>query len=202
MPQNFLQIQKEYLEKVWLRQSKELEEALPGPLEGDCFCFRAFGEFCELYPQEIKLGGKLLTGPEGILIALYALHAQKEEPQLLPLKSFKQFPGGMAYYGTFSANAEKSLCPHVPILEQRREEIAARFSGHINSNPPRCDFSFTLYPLPKVPLYYLFYMPDEEFPASVTCLFPSNAMSFLPVAGLADTAECTAKKIIEVITEF
>jgi hypothetical protein len=47
-----------------------------------------------------------------------------------------------------------------------------------------------------------FYMPDEEFPASVTCLFPSNAMSSLPVAGLADTAECTAKKIIEVITEF
>jgi len=45
-------------------------------------------------------------------------------------------------------------------------------------------------------------MPDEEFPASVTCLFPSNAMSSLPVAGLADTAECTAKKIIEVITEF
>jgi hypothetical protein len=43
MPQNFLQIQKEYLEKVWLRQSKELEEALPGPLEGDCFRFQAFG---------------------------------------------------------------------------------------------------------------------------------------------------------------
>jgi len=199
MPQNFLQIQKEYLQKVWLRQPKELEEALPGPLEGDCFCFRAFGEFCELYPQEIKLGGKLLTGPEGILIALYALHAQKEEPQLLPLKSFKQFPGGMAYYGTFSANAEKSLCPHVPILEQRREEIAARFSGHINLNPPRCDFSFTLYPLPRAALYYIFNLPDEEFPASVTCLFPSNATNFLPVAGLADIAEYTAKKIIELL---
>jgi hypothetical protein len=74
-------------------------------------------------------------------------------------------------------------------------------SGHINSNLSKCDFSFTLYPLPKVPLYYLFYLPDEEFPASASCLFPSNATDFLPVAGLADTAECTAKKIIQLVTE-
>ena len=142
-----------------------------------------------------------MTGPEGILIGLYAFHAQKEVPHLHPLRSFKQFPEGMAYYGAFSPNAEKSLCPHVPILLQYREEIAVRFSGHINSNPSKCDFSFTLYPLPKVPLYYLFYLPDEEFPASVSCLFPSNVTDFLPAAGLADTAEYTAKKIIQWVTE-
>jgi hypothetical protein len=202
MSQNLFQIQKEYLQKVWLRKPKELEEALPARLQEGYFCFQAFGEPCELYPQEIRLGGELQTGAEGILIALYALHVQTEEPQLLPLKSFKQFPGGMAYYGTFSANAEKSLCPYVPILQQHREEIATRFSGLINSDPPRCDFSFTLYPLPKVPLYYLFYLSDEEFPASVTCLFSSNAMSFLPVDGLADTAEYTAQKIIEIVSGF
>jgi hypothetical protein len=108
----------------------------------------------------------------------------------------------MAYYATFSANAEKSLRPYVTILQQRQQELVTRFSGHINSNPPRCDFSFTLYPLPKVPLYYLFYLPDEEFPASVPCLFTSNGTSFLPVAGLADVAEYTAKKIIEVVIGF
>ena len=79
---------------------------------------------------------------------------KKEVPQLHPLKSFKQFPGGMAYYGAFSANAEKSLRPYVTILQERQQELAVRFAGHINSNPPRCDFSFTLYPLPKIPLYF------------------------------------------------
>ena len=201
MSQNLLQIQKEYLQKVWARELKELEEFLPASFKEECFYFQAFGEPCELTPQEILLGGQPLTGPEGILIGLYALHAQKEVPQLHPLKSFKQFPGGMAYSGAFSANAEKSLCPHVPILQKHQQEIAVRFAGHINSNPPRCDFSFTLYPLPKIPLYYLFYLPDEELPASVTCLFPSNATSLLPVAGLADTAEYTAKKIIRLLTE-
>ena len=199
MSENFLQIQREYLQKVWSRQPKELEETLPAHHEGDCFRFRAFGKFCELYPQESILGGKPLTGPEGILIALYALHAQKEEPQLHPLKSFKQFPGGMGYQGAFVTNSEKILHPYVPTIQQHQQELIDRFSGHFNSGARRCDFSFTLYPLPRAALYYIFDLPDEEFPASVTCLFPSNATNFLPVAGLADIAEYTAKKIIELV---
>jgi len=201
MTQNFLEIQKEYLQKVWLRQSKELEEALPARPEGDCFHFQAFGEPCELYPQEIILGGERLTGAEGILIALYALHVQKEEPQLHPLKSFKQFPGGIGYQGAFVTNAEKILHPYVPTIQQHQQELINRFSGHTNPDARRCDFSFTLYPLPRVALYYIFDLADDEFPASATCLFPANAAHFLPVAGLADTAEYTAKKIIELIIE-
>jgi len=202
MSQNFLQIQKEYLQKVSSRPIKELEEALPARRGKDCLTFQAFGELCELFPQEIILGGQRLTGPEGILIALYALHTRKEEPQLKPLKSFKQFPGGMGYQGAFAMNAEKVLHPHVIAIEKRKEEIVLRFSGHPNADAPRCDFSFTLYPLPRVALYYIFNLPDEEFPARVTCLFASNADHFLPVAGLADVAEYTAKKIIQLITEI
>jgi len=201
MSQNFLQIQKEYLQKVSSRPIKELEKALPARRGKDCFTFQAFGEPCELFPQEIILGGERLTGSEGILIALYALHTRKEEPQLKPLKSFKQFPGGMGYQGAFAMNAEKVLHPHVEAIRKQQEEIIARFSGHLNQDARRCDFSFTLYPLPRVPLYYIFNLPEEEFPASVTCLFPSNVDRFLPVAGLADTAEYTAKKIIQLVTE-
>ncbi len=201
MAENFLQIQKDYLQKVWARSLKELKESLPAHFKESGFHFQAFGEPCELYSHEIILGGQPVTGPEGILIALYALHVQKEEPQLNPLKSFKQFPGGMAYSAAFSANAEQALRPYIKAIQQQKEDLAARFSGHINSDPPRCDFSFTLYPLPRVPLYYLFYLPDDEVPASVTCLFPSNATRFLPVAGLADTAEYTAKKLIDLVTE-
>jgi Domain of unknown function (DUF3786) len=201
MSENFLQIQKEYLEKVWTRTSQELEESLPARSRDGCFYFQAFGEPCELYRQEILLGGKRLTGPEGILIALYALHVQKEEPQLRSLKSFKQFPSGMGYQGTFITNAEKILHPYIPVIQQHQQMLLNRFSGHFNPDVRTCDFSFTLYPLPRVALYYIFDLPDEEFPASVTCLFPSNANHFLPVAGLADVAEYTAKKIIELVTE-
>lgn len=202
MGQNFLDIQKEYLQKVWLRPIRELEESLPARYDRSCLHFQAFGEPCELHPREIILGGEPLRSPEGILIAMYASFVANEPVQLKPLKSFKQFPGGMGYQGAFAMNAEKVLHPHVIATEKRKEEIVQRFSGHPNPDAPRCDFSFTLYPLPRVALYYVFNLPDEEFPASVTCLFASNADRFLPVAGLADTAEYTAKKIIQLVTEL
>ncbi len=199
MSQNFLDIQKEYLQKAWSRSLGELEVVLPAHREGDCLYFQAFGEPCELYPEKILLRGEPLTGPEGILIALYASRVPNEEVVLRPLKAFKQFPGGMGYQGAFAMNAEKVLHPHVEAIRKRQEEIVVRFSGRPNQDARRCDFSFTLYPLPRVALYYIFNMPDEEFPASVTCLFASNADRFLPVAGLADVAEYTAKKIIQLV---
>lgn len=202
MSQNFLQIQKEYLQKAWARPIQELEQALPAHYGNDCFHFQAFGELCELYPEQILLGGQQVAGPEGILIALYALHVQKEEPQFRPLKAFKQFAGGMGYQGAFAMNAEKALHPFVPVIQKQKEMIIPRFSGHPNQDARRCDFSFTLFPLPRVGLCYILNLPDDEFPASVTCLFPSNADRFLPVAGLADVAEYTAKKIILLVTEF
>ena len=199
--QNFLHIQKEYLQQVWARQLGELEAALPARHKGNCLHFQTFGEPCELHRQEIILGGERLTGHEGILIAMYASYVRDEKLHLLPLKSFKELPESMPYQGAFSANAEKILVPHVPAIQNHQKDLAARFSGYINADAPSGDFSFTLYPLPRIPLYYIFYLPDEEFPAAVSCLFPANATDFLPVAGLADVAEYTAKKIIELVME-
>ena len=201
MNKNFLKIQKDYLQQAWSRQTKELETAIPACWQRGCFHFHAFGEPCELHPTEIILGGQSLTGPEGILIDMYASHVPNEEIQLHPLKSFKELPESMPYQGAFSIHAEKVLTPYVPIMKENQQGLVERFSGTINQDAPSGDFSFTLYPLPRVALYYIFYLPDEEFSASVTCLFPANVNLFLPVAGLADVAEYTAKKIIELITE-
>ena len=201
MSQNYLDIQKEYLEKVWSRKLEELEVALPARHEGKGFHFQAFGEPCELYPHEIILGGERLIGPEGILIALYAGRVPEEKMVLRPLKAFIQFPGSMGYQGAFKVNAEKILHSYVPRIYRHQGDLIARFSGHPNPDAPRCDFSFTLYPLPRVALYYIFNLPDDEFPARVTCLFPSNATAFLPVAGLADVAEYTTRKIIELVIQ-
>jgi len=201
MSQNFLSIQKEYLKKAWARPIRELEVALPAHYAENCFHFQAFGEPCEIHREEIILGGDPLHSAEGVLIAIYASFVTNQPIQLQPLKAFRQFPGGMSYQAAFSMNAEKVLIPHVESIQKRQEELIARFSGTPNRDVKRYDFSFTLHPLPNVPLYYLFNLPDEEFPASVTCLFSSNADSFLPVEGLADTAEYTSKKIIALIIE-
>ncbi len=105
----------------------------------------------------------------------------------------------MPYHAAFSAHAERVLIPHVPSIRRAQEKILAAFSGHPNTDAPTGDFSFTLYPLPKVPLYWIFHLPDEEFPASVTCLFATNAAEMMPVDGLADVAEMTAKRVISLV---
>jgi hypothetical protein len=201
MSQNFLQIQKGYLDQVWLRSLEELEKALPARRQGEGFHFQAFGEPCEIYRHEIILSGQPLSGPEGILIALYASYVPDEDLQLHPLKSFKELPESMPYQDAFTIHAEKVLQPYVPAIQHHQQRLTARFSGHTNLDAPSGDFSFSLYPLPRVPLYYIFYLPDEEFPAGATCLFACNANRFLPLAALADVAEYTAKKIIELVSE-
>ena len=80
------------------------------------------------------------------------------------------------------------------------QAILDSFSGHEPPPDTGGDFSFVLYPLPKIALVYIFYMPDEEFPASVSCLFSANALSFMPLDGLADVAEYTSKGILEIIS--
>jgi len=199
MDDNFLEIQKEYLWKVCLRPPEELEKVLPAQRLDNCFRFHAFGELCELRRHHILLGGQKLIGPEGILIALYALHAKDVPVQLHPLKSFKELPESMPYQGAFVARAEQVLQPYVTRVRQQQKEIILRFSGYPNTGASSGDFSFTLFPLPRIPLYYIFYLPDKEFPAGVNCLFAANATHFMPVAGLADLAEFTAKRIIQLM---
>ncbi len=196
MAQNYQGIQREYLEKAWARPGAELESALPARAEGGGLHFQAFGEECALSREEATLAGAPATGPEGLLVAMYANYAKDLPVKLHPLKSFKEMPDSMPYHGPFHANAERILVAHVPAIRIHAEEIAAKFSGCVNSDAMSGDFSFTLYPLPRIPLYYIFNLEDDEFPASAICLFAANAIRFMPLDGLADVAEYTARRMI------
>lgn len=198
MANQLLQIQRDYLKKLYDALPDDMEEMLPAQREGRAFRFQAFGEPCSLSSEGILLSGEPVGGPVGVLIALYAHHASREAVQLEPVKSFKQIKGSMPYQGAFSARSQQGLVPHVEHIRANQGKIVDRFSGQANERA-RGDFSFTLYPLPKIPLYYIFYLADEEFPASVTCLFASNAERFMPVDGLADVGEYTAKKMIQLV---
>jgi hypothetical protein len=199
MGQNYLPIRNDYLKKAWARSPAMLSRCLPAELGEAGLGFPAFGNACLLTGEEITLAGVAANGPEGLLIALYASVVPDRPVQLDDLKSFKELPNSMPYQGAFAANAEQILVPQVPVIHRQRERLAAVFSGRINLDPPSGDFSFTLYPLPRVPLYYIFHLPDEEFPAAVTCLFAANAPDFMPLDGLADVAEYTGKRIISLV---
>ncbi len=199
MSQAYLQIRNEYLARAWARRKEDLAACLPAEFHRDGFHFRAFGEECILTPADILLSGKSASGPQGLLIAMYASLVPDLPVQMQPLRAFKELPDSMPYQAAFAANAEQILVPHVTKIRAHRDRLVSLFSGQINPDAPSGDFSFTLLPLPRIPLYYIFNLPDEEFPASVTCLFAANANLIMPLDGLADVAEYTGKKLIAIL---
>jgi hypothetical protein len=199
MSQSYIQIRNEYIKKAWMREPHELAECLPAEFITESYRFKAFGEECILTAEGVELSGQEATGPEGLLIAMYAASVPNKPVQLNPLKSFKELPNSMPYQSAFAANAERVLIPYAQAIQLHEEKLATAFQGHANPDALTGDFSFTLYPLPRIPLYYIFHLPDEEFPASASCLFAANAIEFMPLDGLADVAEYTSRKMISMV---
>ena len=199
MMASYQRIIEDHLRNLYSNPMEGLEGALPAHKKRDSYYFRAFGEDCCLGPDEITLSEESETGPKGLLISLYATRVSQESIQLEPFKAFKDLPDSMPYHGAFAVNSEQILVPHVLQIKERQDVLLEVFNGKPDPAGAAGDFSLLLYPLPKIALCYVFYLPDEEFPASATCLFSSNALSFIPLDGLADVGEYTSKKILQLI---
>ncbi|MDM8524604.1 DUF3786 domain-containing protein [Desulfococcaceae bacterium HSG8] len=196
MTDNYAKIVQENLNKFYSGLSDDVGTYLPACQEGDHFVFHAFGEECRIQPEGIFLGGENQTGVFGILISLYALHVQPEPYVTEPLKAFRDFPNSMPYAGAFTTHTEHILIPHVERIGRFSDQIIKKFRGIKSPPDTGGDFSFVLFPLPKIALCYIFYEADDEFPASVTCLFSNNASSFLPMDAMADIGEYTSRKML------
>ena len=199
MTDNYLRIVRDNLKMLYGNLPPDLEKNLPGSKTGDCFEFNAFGRKCRIRPDGITLDGEKQDSILGILISLYALHANSNALVLEPLKAFKEFPNSMPYAGAFITHTQNILVPCVEKIKQHTDTIINRFNGRNVSSDSGGDFSFLLNPLPKIALCYIFYEADDDFPASVTCLYSNNARLFLPIDGLADVGEYTSRQILDLV---
>lgn len=199
MTDNYQKLVLNNLEKLYALLPPDLATNLPGQQDDQRFTFTAFGEECVIEPQKITLGNEEHSSIFGILISLYALHAKSELCIAEPLKSFKEFPNSMPYIGAFTSHTEQVLVPYVEKIKSNIDRIKATLNGQDAPQSAGGDFAFTLYPLPKIALSYIFYEADEDFPASVRCLYSNNAYRFMPMDGLADVGEYTSKSIIRLL---
>ena len=199
MTDNYAKIVRENLQTLYANLSPDLEENLPAHRDGQEFIFKALGEECRITARGITLGGTETPSIPGILISLYALNATPEVCLVSPFRAFREFPDSMPYVGAFTTHTEQLLVPHVSEIKKSAHLITRQFNGEKAPVQPGGDFSFTLFPLPKIALCYIFYEADEDFPASVTCLFSNNANQFLPIDGLADVGEYTSRKILDLV---
>ena len=196
---NYAEIIRQYLDRLYDPIPGDLAEKLPGKRDGNHFVFPAFGESCRIGPRGIKLGDTDETGPKGVIISLYALQAAPASCRLKPFKAFREMPDSLPYVGAFASHAERVLLDRIDEIERHANRVAQQLKGSRGSDNDAGDFSLIIYPLPKIALNYVFYRADDDFPASVSCLFSNNAATFLPTDALADTGEYTSKKILEIL---
>ena len=188
------------LERLYKNLPDDLDRLLPGQQQKDQFRFKAFGQSCLIGPDGIFIGDEPQTGAIGILISLYALHANENPCMPTPFKAFRELPNSTPYVGAFASHTEGILTAHIDRIEDNFDLIFKTLNGELSTGSEDGDFSIIVRPLPKIKLHYIFYRTDDEFPASATCLLSNNALSFLPVDALADTGEYTSRKIIELIS--
>jgi hypothetical protein len=197
MASAYEKIVKDNLHKLYDQPITDLEGRLPAVHKDKEYFFEAFGQACQLSPNGIQLGDSPQEGVVGILISLYALHANDETCILEPLKAYKDFPNSMPYAGAFMSHTQQVLVPKVEQIKLVQQDIWTAMQGMDAGSIAGGDFSFVIYPLPKIALCYIFYEADDDFPASATCLFSNNANRFLPMDALADVGEYTSKRILE-----
>jgi len=194
MTTNYEKMIHENLSGLFKKLPPDLEARLGASKSGGGFSLQAFGEPAWFDHEKVMFRGQKDVDPKGVLVSLYAMHAGRAEIQIEPYKAFKDFPGSMPYHGAFSANSERVLIPHVNKIQEKMAEIISAFDGEAVESG---DFSMRLYPFPKIAVCTIFYLADDEFPPSATCLFSANALDFMPLDGLADVAEYTSRKIIQ-----
>lgn len=199
MTDNYARIVRSNLEKLYGNLPADLARNLPAQQSQDRFEFDAFGASCVIRTDGIFLDQKRQDGVVGILLALYALHARNEACVPEPLKAFKDFPDSMPYAGAFVTHTQQILVPHVKSIEQNKARIMKLLRGRKAPAGVGGDFALMVYPLPKIALCYIFYHADDDFPASVTCLYSTNARQFLPIDALADVGEYTSKKMLDLL---
>jgi hypothetical protein len=198
---NYAEIVRNNIEGIFRKRdaAARLAKLLPGELVDEATVrFPAFGEDCRLSSEGIFLGEEKKEDPMGIVISLYAMHIRNIFCMLEPLKAFKDF---LPFAGAFVTHTQNILVDHVDRIQEKQGEIIRRIDGRNIPTNVGGDFSLLVYPLPKIALSYIFYEADEDFPASVTCLFSSNADEFLPIDGLADLGECTSRAIVGMVGE-
>jgi len=199
MTDNYATIVQDNLDQLYGNLPEDLEKNLPGEKDGERFVFDAFGEKCLIEPQGIILGAKEHSSVFSILISLYALNARPDICVTMPLKAFKEFPDSTPYVGAFTTHTEQILVPHVAKIKESVLIVTEKLKGEDAPDVIGGDFAIIVYPLPKIALCYIFYEADDDFSASVTCLFSNNARKFLPVDGLADVGEYCSKTILKLI---
>ena len=110
--------------------------------------------------------------------------------QLIP---YKEIPGGMLYAGVFARRAVEPLIPVFGQSLERFLDAGLRLGGE---KADYGDLSFVLMALPRIPMTYILWKGDEEFPATIQLLFDKSVEGYLSLEDIVVVGEMATSRLI------
>jgi hypothetical protein len=143
-------------------------------------------------PLVTSLDKKVVSLVTKIILLHYLIKADGRplSHQLIP---YKEIPGGMLYAGVF---ARRAVEPLIPVFGQSPEaflDAGLRMGGR---KAEYGDISFEVPALPRIPMTYIVWKGDEEFPATVQLLFDKSVEGYLSLEDIVVMGEMAKSRLI------
>lgn len=123
------------------------------------------------------------------VVILHYLLTANGQPLSGQLVSFKEIPGGMIYLQPFNGRVlggfKAIFGKNAGLLAKVGEKLGVPFAKY-------GDTAVTMEVLPRIPITYVIWEGDEEFPANATVLFDATAQYYLPTEDLVVAAAAGA----------
>lgn len=130
-----------------------------------------------------------ISGPAGeevpLEIQVVLLHYLSQAGPAVPEKrwvSFKELPGGSIYTGPFT---NRSILPLVGVFGSRPDKLVQSAAALGGREERFGDVAVSVPVLPKIPIAFVLWLGDEEFPPSGNVLFDASAPRHLPTEDYA-----------------
>ena len=106
---------------------------------------------------------------------------------------YKDVPGGLLYAGVFARRVTEPLVKKFGNSGKHFMEIGKRFGGKLIEVG---DASFILRAFPFIPLQYVLWEGDEEFPSSVQLLFDASVDHYLSLEDIVVLGQMATGRLI------
>lgn len=134
--------------------------------------------------EEVQLTVKILI--------LHYLFTANGAPLQNKWISFKELPDGAIYIEPFT---RRTINPMVKLFAEKQEQFFQLAETLGARKETLGDTSLTIFAFPQVPITYVLYSADEEFPASGNVLFDGSASNYLPTEDYAIVASSIIYKL-------
>jgi hypothetical protein len=161
-----------------------------GQISLNLFNARYIIEFPDLLITSVEK--KVVSLVTKIILLHYLIKADGRplSQQLIP---YKEIPGGMLYAGVFARRAVEPLILTFGQSPDRFLDAGLRLGAR---QAEHGDVSFVLAVLPRVPMTYILWKGDEEFPATVQLLFDKSVEGYLSLEDIVVLGEMATSRLI------